>query len=342
MPKVTVIIPVYNCEEYLQECLDSVYSQTYDEYEIITVNDGSTDGSLQILQENQKSHSNFHIIDQTNHGQGYGRNRALEKARGEYVLFLDSDDCIEQNTLRDAVARMVEDNSDLAHFGWRYSGPERKGASTYLSPTVAYRNDSILRGGECDKLLSMTHFYSVNNLYRRSFLNTHAIRYGEGYIYEDNLFMTLVANRASCISVLYEPYYIVRRSEASSTRSGKDRRHADSFLRAVEACIGALKPRTRYTTYYMAKYFQTKFIFYYMERVPFANKREYLRRFVDLMSRLEEVHLPEDGRPERILRLCLDRGIYKNRKYNEFKAIILYKTKILPLRDHLRRQVKKG
>lgn len=342
MLKVSVIIPLYNGEKYIQRCLDSVYDQDFNEYEIIVVNDGSTDGSVAILEKNQKTHPELSVVHQTNHGQGYARNRALEKARGDYILFLDADDYLEPTTLRDTARKIQEDKADVVHFGWRYSGPERPGASTYLSPTVAYNHDTKLVGAACDKLLSMTHFYSVNNLYRKSFLDAENIRYGEGYIYEDNLFMTLVANRASCISLLHTPYYVVHRSEVSSTRTGKDMRHANDFMRAAEACVTALKPRTEYSTFYLARYFQTKFIFYYVERVPFIGRGKYLRRFVDRMSMLGDIVIPADGEPERILRLCVKRGVYKQRKYSEFRAIIFVKTVLLPLRDALRRLVAKS
>ena len=90
-PKISVIIPVYNVEKYLSECLDSVISQTLKDIEIICVNDGSTDNSLQILKEYASKDTRIKIIDKENEGQGYARKVGLDVANGEYILFCDSD-----------------------------------------------------------------------------------------------------------------------------------------------------------------------------------------------------------------------------------------------------------
>jgi glycosyltransferase involved in cell wall biosynthesis len=92
MPKVSVIVPVYNVEKYLRQCLDSVLNQTLRDIEIICVNDGSMDGSLAILEEYVKKDLRVVVINQTNQGAGLARNKGIEVAKGEYIHFMDSDD----------------------------------------------------------------------------------------------------------------------------------------------------------------------------------------------------------------------------------------------------------
>ena len=92
VPKVSVIIPVYNVEKYIGECLDSVINQTLKEIEIICVDDGSTDNSLNILKEYAKKDKRLIIISRENKGVGYSRNQGIEIARGEYIAFMDPDD----------------------------------------------------------------------------------------------------------------------------------------------------------------------------------------------------------------------------------------------------------
>jgi glycosyltransferase involved in cell wall biosynthesis len=92
VPKVSVIIPVYNVDKYLKQCLDSVATQTLRDIEIICVNDGSTDGSLAILEEYAKKDSRIVVINQKNQGAGLARNKALKCAQGRYFVFMDSDD----------------------------------------------------------------------------------------------------------------------------------------------------------------------------------------------------------------------------------------------------------
>lgn len=99
MTKVSVIIPVYNSEKYLTECLESVVNQTLTDIEIICINDGSTDNSLEILKQFQKKDNRIKIIDQENSGAGRARNVGIDKSCGEYLYFLDSDDYIKQNAL---------------------------------------------------------------------------------------------------------------------------------------------------------------------------------------------------------------------------------------------------
>lgn len=101
MYKVSIIIPVYNVEIYLTRCLDSCLQQdlSYDEYEIIAINDGSTDNSLSILQDYADRYPNLKIVNQDNRKQGAARNRGIEIATGDYIWFVDSDDWLEPNVL---------------------------------------------------------------------------------------------------------------------------------------------------------------------------------------------------------------------------------------------------
>ena len=118
-PKVSVIIPVYNVEEYLRECLDSVVNQTLKEIEIICVDDGSTDNSLEILKEYAKKDSRITVITQQNLHAGVARNAGLAVARGEYLSFLDSDDFFELNMLEETYEVAKTENSDLTFYQYK-------------------------------------------------------------------------------------------------------------------------------------------------------------------------------------------------------------------------------
>ena len=113
-PKVSVIIPVYNVEKYLRECLDSVVNQTLKDIEIICVDDGSTDNSLEILNEYAQKDNRIQIFTQENQGAGAARNKGLEIAKGEYLYFLDSDDYIDYHCLESLYKSAFENNADIA------------------------------------------------------------------------------------------------------------------------------------------------------------------------------------------------------------------------------------
>ena len=116
-PKISVIIPVYNVEKYLSECLDSIVNQTLKDIEIICVNDGSTDNSLSILQEYASKDKRIKIIDKENEGQGYARKVGLDIVSGEYILFCDSDDkYFLNNVFEKLYFEMDKNKSDLMIF----------------------------------------------------------------------------------------------------------------------------------------------------------------------------------------------------------------------------------
>ena len=101
MVKVSVIIPVYNVEQYLKECLDSVINQTLKDIEIICINDGSTDGSLKILEKYESLDDRIVVFSQENSGLSATRNKGMQLSSGEYVYFMDSDDYLELNALEE-------------------------------------------------------------------------------------------------------------------------------------------------------------------------------------------------------------------------------------------------
>ena len=126
MPKISVIIPVYNVEKYLRECLDSVINQTLKDIEIICINDGSTDKSLEILQEYENKDNRFILISQFNQGQGNARNIGLNISRGEYVLFLDPDDYYTDNTAFEKLySCAIENNAKMIHFNYLIKHEDR-------------------------------------------------------------------------------------------------------------------------------------------------------------------------------------------------------------------------
>lgn len=115
--KVSVIIPVYNSEIYLKECLDSVVNQTLQNIEIICIDDGSTDASMDILHEYARKDERFKILEQKHLGGGAARNLGLKEAAGEYFSFLDSDDYFELDMLEKIYLRCSEKKADIGVFG---------------------------------------------------------------------------------------------------------------------------------------------------------------------------------------------------------------------------------
>lgn len=119
---VSVIVPIYNAQDSLKDCLDSIINQTFRDLEIVLVNDGSKDDSLKIINEYAKKDKRIVVVDKKNGGVSSARNAGLKKSTGYYVCFVDADDTLEISAISHALSRMREDGSDFAMFGFNIVG----------------------------------------------------------------------------------------------------------------------------------------------------------------------------------------------------------------------------
>ena len=118
--KLSIIVPVYNVEEYIRPCVESIFKQGLDEstYEVILVNDGTKDNSFGVIEDIVNSHSNILIVEQKNQGLSAARNTGMTKASGDYILFLDSDDLLIENTLGKLTAALSSSSPDILYAGF--------------------------------------------------------------------------------------------------------------------------------------------------------------------------------------------------------------------------------
>ena len=323
MKLVTVIIPTYNVELYIKDCLESILNQTYKNIEIIVMDDGSKDRTALIVKEYQKKYSNITLYENENHGQGYERNRAIEKATGEYILFVDSDDFIELDTIEESVKKIEKENSDLVMFDWKYYN-HRTQRYNYNTTELVYA-EKILENNDTLKILKLTAYFSVNKLYRRSFLVDNNIKYMENYIYEDNPFWVEVAIKANRISILQKPFYNVRIGNPSSTRSNRSTDfHAKSFIAAVNRIQEIVKEnnvdngKIQYTYNYLFKKFQN----YRRERVPKHLRKQFTK---DYLHALKDAKIYENY-TGKVMKLLYKLNVFKKEKYLTFNLVVGSKT----------------
>ena len=176
---ISVIVPVYNVEKYLEECLDSIQDQTYSDIEVILVNDGSTDSSKEICEKYCKQDSRFKLINQTNQGQSVARNMGVVASAGEFIAFVDSDDIIRQDYLEELMRYMSEE-VDIVESQFTVHKKE------FFNEN--YKEINVIFEGDSEEAVKAVpkHVLSVNpvtKLYRRSIVE--AVPYLEGYIFED-------------------------------------------------------------------------------------------------------------------------------------------------------------
>ena len=176
---ISVIVPVYNVETYLEECLDSIQNQTYTNLEVLLVNDGSTDGSQAICERYCKENRRFHLLNQENQGLSAARNTGVAASRGEFIVFVDSDDMILANYLETLMHYMRED-VDIVESQFTVSNEEFL-AKSFKEPSILFEGNSQ----EAVKIFPK-HVLNVNavtKLYRRSIVE--AVPYIDGVIFED-------------------------------------------------------------------------------------------------------------------------------------------------------------
>ena len=209
-PKVSVIIPVYNVEKYLRECLDSVVNQTFCDIEIICIDDGSTDSSGTILDQYASKDLRFVTIHQANAGQAAARNKALDIARGEYVLFVDSDDQINLDLIEKTYFGAVSSGSELVMF-YMFS----KDSEANISHSIPNGDDELLNK------LELALFQCPGPckwLWKKSLIDRIDLRFHEGIKFEDVPFVLKGALHSNYIKVVPEALYFYRLSNESTTR----------------------------------------------------------------------------------------------------------------------------
>ncbi len=198
--KVSIIIAIYNIEKYLGECLNSVINQTYKDLEIILVNDGSSDRSLDIMNSYSKIDNRIICISQENAGPGMARNKGLDYATGKYISFIDGDDSVKPDFIEKLVSIIKED--DL----YSYCGISVNGEDTFLSPE---KNSLFIR--QC----------CYNKLYNAKYLD--GVRFTSHMFAEDLIFNYELSFLSKNISYTEEPLYFYRRNESSISNTWSDK-----------------------------------------------------------------------------------------------------------------------
>lgn len=193
--RLSVIVPVYNVEQYIVKCVKSLLTQDYDDYEIVVVDDGTPDNSIELLTENVQN-DRIKIIHQENGGLSAARNFGLSKASGDYVWFFDSDDWAEEYCLADIAKQF--DGCDVLYFNAHYNN---KGTSQSIS---SYHNDS-----KFGRELSMKEiYYPVQYyIYRREFLVSNHLTFTPGLLHEDSMFTPIALYQADRVKPYNTPVY---------------------------------------------------------------------------------------------------------------------------------------
>lgn len=242
MIRLSIIIPFYNVEQYIAQCLDSVYNQDIpeDEYEVICVDDCSPDNSIRIVEQYAKKHSNLAIVRNAfNRKLGGARNAGMEFAHGNYVWFVDSDDIVETDSFAKLLDLVESMDLDLLHFNY-----------------TCYPQDELpkRRPSETEVMIGADMFFSSNfiwyhdlvtawrKLYKREFLLANKIQFAEHIMFEDNDYAIIVFAYAQRVKHITIEAYHYRENPESITRVKYSAEHIGYWLNLCHRLV-ALKER---------------------------------------------------------------------------------------------------
>ena len=274
MPKVSIIVPFYNVEGYIEKCLDTLVNQTLKDIEIILVNDGSTDRSIEIVNKFLRRYPEKLVyLEKENGGLSDARNYAIPYTKGEYIAFLDSDDYVEKYMYEEMYNMAKKENSDMVecNFYWEYPDKQKEDIRTIYHG----KNEMIVK----------IRVVAWNKLIKREILEKSEVRFPKGYRYEDTEFTYKLIPYIEKVSFLKKPciHYVQREGSISNSQNERTKEIFDVLDHVIE--------------YYKEKDIYEK----YQEELEYI----YVR-YAFCSSLLRIVKIKDDNLQEKLLNLTWD------------------------------------
>jgi glycosyltransferase involved in cell wall biosynthesis len=236
MLSLSIIVPIYNVEKYVHSCLESIFRQgmTDETFEVILVNDGTQDHSMEMISDIIKAHLNIKVIEQQNQGLSNARNNGMQEATGEYVIFVDSDDMLIENSLYPLLNKTIESKADLliADFceiddNGLYNGYQQIDLNAIMNATEKTGEESFLID------LSPYDCHVWHNIYRRKFLLDNNIKFTPNIIYEDIPFTHECYIKAKKCLRIKCPMYLYRKGHTQSITSYFTKKSGLDYVTAI-------------------------------------------------------------------------------------------------------------
>jgi len=237
-PLLTVVMPVYNVEEYLMESLESVIHQTCEDFEIIIVNDGSTDDSGSIVKEYANIDKRITVIEQENQGLSSARNRGLDIGCGKYIYFFDSDDLLVGHAFKSLIDLAEKEKCDVV--GFSSVAINEKGIVKPIVGKKSFRQDEAITGEKLFLKMCRSGNYVVNvqkYFFKKQFLMFHKLRFDDGYFHEDESFTPISLCFAKRAASIAEPLLKKRFRTGSIMSAKRNMKNAEGWAKAAVQLI---------------------------------------------------------------------------------------------------------
>lgn len=223
--KISVIVPIYNAEKYLSRCLDSILNQSYEDIELILVNDGSTDRSLEICREYENQDKRVIVLDTENSGPGVARNRGMDRVTGEYIAFVDADDYIEKTTMETLIKIAIRDKYEIVSSShYRVDKEITVSNNSYKTGEISRDVDKEQTERYSTFKTSSSFGYVWGKIYKTSFIKQNKIKFSDErqVFLEDTLFNLKAISYNPKYYVLNKPLYYYNVYEDSLSNKKED------------------------------------------------------------------------------------------------------------------------
>ena len=317
MVKISVVIPVYNAEEFLLESMNSLLNQTFEDFELICVNDGSKDNSLNILNDFAKKDNRVKVFNQENAGCGAARNKALNEAKGDYIYFFDPDDYILSDAFEKLYENAINTQSDIVLFK---IAKFRDGESVdYSSPGFNFDdefpesfdfNNKSFQYKDVKRHVLNSSFAPWTKLYKKEFLDSYDdFRFPTGLAFDDVPFHVMAMLRASKISFIPDYLYHYRLSNPNSVNNTSS--NGIYIMDIVDIVEDFLKQNNYYNEFYNEFYkFKIEQILYYLIS---SNSQDYYEKAKTELLKVKQEYFENPEHEE---------GFIKKYMLNKYNAVI--------------------
>ena len=254
MAKVSIIIPVYNVEKYIEKCIESIINQTYKDVEIICVNDGSTDNSLTILENYASKDYRIKIINQDNKGVGFARNVGIDNSKGDLITFIDPDDFFNSDNILEKLVTSLVDNNVDAVIGKAFlfdNISKKKIGTRGWDNSRLLSNNKYLTKELSDKLFQYVYSSSCAKLYKNDIITKYHIRFPKIKMQEDLVFVFSYLANTNSIMFLSDPviaYRVNRKGSATTVHKKNRQTWVDVFI-AFDILKYRLRKYSHFDTY---------------------------------------------------------------------------------------------
>lgn len=329
MAKVSIIVPAFNVEPYLVECMESIVNQTLKDIEIICINDGSTDGTLAILKEYAAKDDRITVVDKENGGYGIGMNIGLDKATGEYIGIVEPDDYVAIDMFGTLYEKAKENDLDFIKADF-YRFQRSSNDDMFLSYNHLSKNkedyNKVFNPSETPEAIRFI-MNTWSGIYKREFLNEFGIRHNEtpGASFQDNGFWFQTFAFAKRAMIIDTPYYRNRRDNPNSSVKNPQKIYCINVEYDHIKDVLMQHPETweRFKTYYTLKRFHNSVAT--LRRIDNSFKEEYVNRFSKEMKRARDL-----GEMDEELFTAAERD---NLNILINKPGVYYKVKALPMNN---------